>query len=287
MCNKLSYNIIVKTKIISTILIFFVLFGLAKSSLAAVSLPWSTTFDCNDWTQPNTMNCDGMYMYGSWTCLSGTAVDQINSTGNYSGGAGGKGHIYYLGNGNENNSGSIGVNLNTGVGEFWMRAYTKYSPLITWSNLMWQKWFYITGNGTAIIPELGGGGGGHTNDFNIGTNVNNFITGYGWNYFGDGNWHCVEVHIARNTATSSPYNGVIQTWIDNVLVQDLSNANLGTSTTTWSTFHWGSNSNSLSSAGCLPVYYDDIAISSTGRIGPIETSPDITPPAAPSGLSVN
>jgi hypothetical protein len=237
---------------------------------AAVNLPWSTTFNCDDWTQSQgTLTCDGMITHGIWYCTdSENRGETINSSANYSGGGGGKGQIHYLGPALDENSGGLKIILDTPVSEFWFRAYVKYDPTITWSSYNYQKMFYITGAGAPIpggyiIPELFGGGGGHPDQFNMALASGNNWSGIGWGWtskFSDGNWHCVEFHIKANTK-SSPYNGVVQVWIDDTLIINLSNRNLGSNNGQWTTFFWGSNVSGMSGSTCKAVYYDDIAIS--------------------------
>jgi hypothetical protein len=253
------------------ICIFLVISAIISGNCnATVTLPWSTTFNCDDWTAPNALSCDGMYIFAGGACTPENSQDQIGASSNYPIGGGGKGNTFWIGAGEENNSGALGVQLTTGVGEFWMRGYVKYSSSITWngSSVAYQKMFYITGESGAvyIIPEL------YEQRFRVatgGTGGSGIVTtnDYGWDAFwDDGDWHCLELHIKTNTS-NDPYDGVIQLWLDNVLAIDNSTADLGGVSAVWTTFHWGSNSSSPTQEACQPVFFDDLAISNTGRIG--------------------
>ena len=73
----------------------------ANNANAAVSLPWSTTYNCPDWTQgdiyftgtnsagqtwkASPLDCDGVVNNGAWLTSSGSK-EQITSSANYPGG---------------------------------------------------------------------------------------------------------------------------------------------------------------------------------------------------------
>jgi hypothetical protein len=261
----------IKRLIISILMVVFPLVS------SAVSLPWSTTYDCPEWTGPNSLSCDGISYGGGYTCKDDDNTEhheQITSSANYPGGGGGRGQVHWLGKGSDNNSGTTLLYFSA-LSEFWFRAYVKYDPAISWNIAsMYQKMFYFQG-GDYLIPEPSWQGNDVTM---IGTPyANNFSsTAYGWtNLWGDGNWHCIEIHSKPNTAGSAPYNGIIQVWIDNELAVDVSTSQGAPNPTD---VILGSNISGMQNTTCKPVYIDDVAISATGRIGPIDAGPDETPP---------
>ena len=72
--------------------VFIVLLNNASPGYSAVTLPWSTTFNCADWQQNNTLSCDGTGAYGGWTC-DGSHNDQITIAANNPSGSGGSVHV--------------------------------------------------------------------------------------------------------------------------------------------------------------------------------------------------
>jgi hypothetical protein len=110
------------------------------------------------------------------------------------------------------------------------------------------------------------------------------------NLTSNGGWHCFEVHIKADTNGS---NGVAELWIDNVQQFSKTNVNFGTPGG-WSMIEFNSNCSNPANTGVnYYIDYDDIAISTTGRIGPIAggggggappAPPTATPPTVPAGL---
>ena len=76
---------------------------------------------------------------------------------------------------------------------------------------------------------------------------------------GDGQWHCYEVHLKSGTT-----DGIGQMWVDGELLVDAHNIDTGTGG--WSSFSFGANQNAKVN-GVHYTDWDDIAISSAGRIG--------------------
>ena len=79
---------------------------------------------------------------------------------------------------------------------------------------------------------------------------------------GDGQWHLYEYHLKQNGAA-----GTVEVWVDGVRYLNLTNANLGSSR--WRSFTVGSYQSEV--WGWAPdcyTDYDDIAVSTVGRIGP-------------------
>ena len=61
----------------ATLFMFCMFLLLPNVASAAVNLPWSTTYNCSDWTQSNglqTVNLDGLRGEGGWTCDNGAGT---------------------------------------------------------------------------------------------------------------------------------------------------------------------------------------------------------------------
>ncbi|MBI5643652.1 MAG: heparin lyase I family protein [Deltaproteobacteria bacterium] len=257
---------------------------------AAVSLPWSTTFNCSDWSQSSgtLSNCDGVVNYGAWTCSNGDGTrkeEQITSLANNPGGAGGKGQRHWKGDGSNNNSGGLSVSLTSAQKELWIRWYMRYEKGFKWSPLTYDKILYIhtSSSGTDAIPEWYGsdsfniyaqGGTGHVRCSTCGwsTTMGGTVS--------DGLWHSYEVHIKMDTNGS---NGVAEAWVDDTKVLTNSAVNFGTKSG-WQSFLIGSNQYSPSNGKCMATDFDDIAVSNTGKIGPVGGSTTLVP-SPPTGAA--
>lgn len=273
----------------------------ANNASAAVTLPWSTTYNCADWTQSNglyNINCDGLTGSGSNVASDsyGTYEEQITAVANYSGGVGGKGQRHWIGDGGaSNNSGSLKIAFNNAQTELWVRFYMRFETGLQWNTLTEYKILYInTGYSNALIfafdnadkigvSKVGSGqgfsqtGGWNTVMANGGTDING-------NKTSDGQWHAYEVHMKADTNGT---DGISEVWVDGIKKASFTNLNLGGSTG-WTTILIGSNARTPSNGRVMYVDYDDIAVSTTGYIGPITGgATDTTPPSAPSGLVVN
>ncbi len=91
----------------------------------------------------------------------------------------------------------------------------------------------------------------------------------------DGQWHLWEFHVKIDTNGT---DGILELWIDNNKVINVTNANLAAAPLT--TLLIGSNGFTPGNGRCMFVDYDDIAISATGPIGPIGGN---TPPPSDGG----
>ena len=263
-----------------------------QNSFAGVDLPWSTTFNCADWTQSDgVFNCDGVQNYGGWTC--GNLEERIFSDANYSSGGGGKGQRHYEGDGSNNNSGGTIVYFNGYHPEIWVRWYMKYSSGFAWDSgesnpLLYDKILYFdVGTTYATIPEWHYWGW-----FNFWTyqGGNHDGTSWGWTkamggQTSDGNWHCYEVHLNKNT-------GVAQLWFDGVLKVNLASVDFGSGHPGFKKVVFGSNQrypDNCAGTCCDTAYvdFDDIAISNTGYIGPITAGGgEAAPPSPPQDLKL-
>ncbi len=258
---------------------------------AGIDLPWSTTFNCPDWTSYNSpLNCDGLVKWGSWTCYDGTqnVYEQIVSGGNYSGGKGSSGLRHFIGSGNVNNSGSTAIYFNTPQRELWVRWYIRFEKGWTWSGLKEFKMLYFYTDGS-LAPYFNFPWG----DNNVrlytqgGGGTDESCTNCGWQtlYGGtasDGSWHAFEVHLKLNNPGTT--DGIFEFWIDGVRKIGNTNVNYtgAGNPTGFVRFELGDNgSNFWPTPGCHPVDYDDVAISNTGYIGPLS---DAARPSAPTSL---
>ena len=285
------------------IILFTIIF--TPVSFAAVSLPWSTTYNCADWAQktasiPATslLNCDGLSQYGEWATQNGSR-EQVTPAANYFGGAGGSGQRHWTGDGITNNSGGLSLSLNPQT-EVWIRWYMRYEAGFQFNPLNQYKVAFLNPNTSpSIIIGYNWSDQLTIHPQSVGNPIQSTI-GTGWNAImvnggtdangnktADGQWHLWEVHIKMYTTTLGSSDGIAQLWIDGI--QRINATNVYFGTTTIDTFEIGSNSRFPNNGRDMAVDYDDIAISTTGYIGPISggSASDTTPPSAPSGVAVN
>lgn len=249
---------------------------------AAIDLPWSTTFDCADWEQDTTLNCSNLIQWGGWTC-NGTKT-QITSAANYSSATGGKGARFYYGDGTNVNSACLRVDFTTAQPELWIRWYQRYEAGFQWSALIYDKMLYIHSAGDSdVVPEPIG-----SDSFQLASNRYGHARcdNCGWaTIFGgsssDGSWHCYEIHIKMDTNGS---DGIGEWWIDGVKKISTTNVNWGTQPG-WTWFHFLSNQSSPNNGRCMAIDFDDIVVSNTGYIGPINNSD--SPPSPPPVVEIH
>jgi hypothetical protein len=239
---------------------------------------FQTTFNCPDWDQfMGTLdsdvcsNGDGISGHGNW--LMNGSPDLITAAANNPAGGGGKGFRHLRGNGTNINGGGLQISLPTSVNEMWVRFYMRYSLGFQWSGggPGYTKDHYWGGCGSGCII-FGIQGGAWGINYNGGTNHPSSLN---WSASqggatGDGLWHVYEYHVKQNGAA-----GTIEIWVDNVRVLNKT-ADLGN--TPWRDFALGENQSAVTGCVGTSCYtdYDDIAISTTGRVGPIGT---VFPPA--------
>jgi hypothetical protein len=251
-----------------------------KPGEAGVNLPWSTTFNCTDWSQGGSLNCDGMAAYGNWTCNG--QPEQVTASANNS--SSGKGQRHWKGDGVNVNSGGLAVFFNSPQKEIWIRWYMRYQAGFKWSSLNYDKLIYLD---NTTVPELYGWD--RVNVYAGG--ANRASTTGGWDTImkngpvdpatghrtSDGKFHSYEVHLKNDGA-----NGLAEFWVDGVKYLSATNINFGTDFTR---VLFGSNQRSPANGGCLAVDYDDIKISNTGYIGPLTASePAQKHPSPPTDL---
>ena len=262
----------------------------ATTQAASSELLWETTYDCDDWnTYGDPLNCDGLGKGLSSTC--GGNYEQITFAANMAAGGGGKGQRHWIGDGENWNSGGIKYTFDSRQSEFWMRWYMRWPTGFKWNPLLGQKLLYFD-VGEAdhyYIPHFYGFNTIRT--YTHGTSQAS--ASFGWDSVmsdggddgaghktSDGEWHCFEVHVKGNSAVGVS-DGINEVWIDGV--KRLSSATVDYGTTDYGWVLIGCNQKYPDNGQCLPVDFDDIAISNTGYIGPIG-SPDTTPPSTPTNL---
>ena len=282
-----------------SLLMLSLAFFLQPSALnAAVNLPWSTTYNCPDWTQSNGLSnitCDGLSTHGGWTCSNGDGTveeEQITVAANYSGGSGGKGQRHWKGDGTNNVSGGLRIAFNSPQSELWIRWYMRYEQGFEWNPLVQDKILYIdVGTHPFLIfgynwpDEIQFSADG--NPYSVGT-------GNGWNTImvngttdargnkrSDGQWHLYEIHIKMDTNGG---NGIGEVWIDGIKRFFRSDMDFGSQTGKigWSHIAIGENNQIPTTTRCMYVDFDDIIISTTGPIG---GGVDAQAPSVPAGLT--
>ncbi|MBI5236572.1 MAG: hypothetical protein HY886_10045 [Deltaproteobacteria bacterium] len=241
-----------KIPALSVIITALCLASAIECAAAAVSLPWSTSFNtsgqCNDWTQANGLsgtqvNCDNLTGWGSWTCddsgvpgtngAAGTGPfheEQITSSANNPAGGGGKGQRHWKGwNGTNspnatNNSGGLSIDFAAVQPELWVRWYMRYQAGFKWANIIEDKiiYFDVVSTQTSVIVAWQGYGTGSDTSKILAQSGGSqtFISsaGKGWDgtmggAASDGLWHYYEVHLKMNTSGA---NGMAEMWIDGI-----------------------------------------------------------------------
>ncbi|MDD2272140.1 MAG: hypothetical protein PHP95_11010 [Desulfuromonadaceae bacterium] len=251
-------------------------------SHAAISLPWSSTYNCSDWlTYSGTLSCDGFEK--SQSTNVGGHYEEITSAANYSGGAGGKGQRHWVGDGQNVNTGGTKLTFATPQKEIWIRWYIRYQSGFKWSFLGYDKILYFNddpASGNIVGLEYNG-----LRSYSGGTGVLHNVSTGGWDAMypsgvSDGSWHCMEVHL-KSDAT----NGVVQYWVDGSLKLNATGGVSGGYPIT--SFTLRSNQNSPNNGGVYYTDVDDISINNTGYIGPIGGGSAVVPKlVAPTNLKV-
>lgn len=255
-------------------------FGQVPLAWGAVSIPWSTTFNCGEWKTTDgisvgTVNCDGMAGWGEWYCTtdSPSKEESITSAANHSSGDGGRGQRHWVGSGNNDVTGGLTWSFTSDQPELWIRWYMRYETGFSWNSLTSEKWWILDlFEGELATP--GYFGTDRTTVQTIRTPPQYYSDGPndGWatvmgGATGDGLWHLYEVHLKMDTDGT---NGVAEMWIDETKILAHTNIDWGT-TSGWGGFQpWASNAGiDVANARCYYQDFDDIAISNTGYIGPL------------------
>lgn len=269
--------------LISSVCVLTALVLPQMSRAQSVPLIFHTTFDIPAWTQGGGLNPDppgdGINHRGDWTSSSGS-VDEITVAANNPLGSG-KGFRHYRGNGSNNGGGGLDITLPFPVTEVWVRLYMRYQAGMAWLDgaPYYTKDNYWGGCGSGCI--IFGIQGSSINGRSWGINYNNGVnypSSMSWAMSqggptGDGKWHAYEYHVKK----AGP-NSVLELWVDGVRYLHKTGIDLGTTPM----YGFGLGENQTNVTGCNPdcyTDYDDIAISTTGYIGPIGGAPPSTMPA--------
>jgi hypothetical protein len=256
----------------------------SQTSIAqTVPLLFQTTFNCPDWNQSMGLGdanvCstgDGITGSGGWTSPGHPNGDEILAAANNPAGGGGKGFRHWVGDGLNSGGGGIVVSW-TPTSELWFRYYVRFQSGFRWDPNppggqqpeMKQLYFNRNIAGMSYFGLKDGNLGGH-----IAVEAVNHYSSVSWNDWqggstGSGLWNCVELHMKMNSpATSS--NGILEIWINGTKVH--TNSAVQWTTTAGATFSntaVGENHKYPLNGGDAYVDFDDIAISTTGYIGPI------------------
>jgi len=249
---------------------------------------WESSDYLFDYPGPNNQPCVngscGISLFGGFFTTFGgpnqpTGDDAIIAAANNPGGGGGKGFRHWRGNaagGQNDNGGGITIGLPSAAPEFWFRMYMRYQLGFTWgpfgvANPGYTKDLRNLSNNGWVFGIQGGASwgleGGPANQFTRNSSRS-------WQQTmgamtGDGLFHCYEFHYQAGNSSH------LEMWVDNVKVLDTV---VNTPPDMTQSIVVGSNQNAVgdvngrsTSNGGTPTDwytdYDDIAISTTGRIG--------------------
>jgi hypothetical protein len=266
-------------------------------AFALITLPFSTTYDCAEQRQfdGTWVTCQGLGNNGDWTTKNGSK-EQITSAANYPLGGGGRGQRHWIGNSidNTNGSGSISYSWNGRVQEIYVRWYTRWEAGIKLNTeqgqIRKQKIIYFNGAGcgsavAGCVFDVEGSGWSFTM---AGTSLKQSLNGNtGWDgLFGggnnapsDGRWIRIEIHL-KNETSGSANDGRARLWVDGALAFDWQNIDFKGSDG-FDHFSLPSNHGFIT-VGSPPrdMYqdFDDVAVRTTGPIGPIGGT-SLPPPA--------
>lgn len=275
--------------------ILFIALIFLNINTAGAAIIHQTTFNCpgtiTSSAMPSGADCSGWnnQNYGSGVCPQ----SQIIAAANNPLGGSNYGYRNYVANGT-NGYGATPRGSCSGS-DCYIRWYIRHQPGFWWKcstppcgDLGWDKLLYI---GTV---NVGFRGPDSLVLVNQSPRNDHIVNGAGWNTFnstgamqsngirlGDGNWHCLEVHMKYNGGGAT---GTGQLWVDGVMVLNDSNVDYG-SMTTFGSFTLQDNQSEVAGAsGCWYRDLDDVVVSTT-YIGPIGGVTQY-PPKAPTNLRI-
>ena len=290
-------------------LFLFLLLITPLQAQSTISVPWSTSFDCDDWQQdgdpipcPSEMSLGNQIYY----CTGdGDIYSRISTTWNNPIGSGSRGFAVSWGDAegtSGNNAATPMFTFSPQPSELYIRFYIKYPTTWTWSSGSFLKKIlyigtaayankaylvYYGANKIALYIQQGGGMMWHQQDHTTCAMPSSYPD-WGWNQlmageennaygqkYGDGEWHYIEVHLKSNTS-SSPANGVYELWVDGTVRDQHTEVEWDQST--FSQIDMMANGTYTDNGGCTYFGIDDIGISTT-YIGAIEvdsTAPSVT-----------
>jgi hypothetical protein len=261
-------------------------------AFALITLPFSTTYDCAEQQQFDGVwvTCQGLSNNGDWT-TSNHSREQITSAANYPGGGGGRGQRHWIGQSTDNTNGSGGISYSWSprVQEIYVRWYVRWQTGIKLGNPQGQvrqhKLIYFNGSGcgstvAGCVFDVEGRVWSFTiagTSYHQGTGWDGLFGG-GNNAPSDGRWIMIEIHIKN--ATGGLNNGRARLWANGVLQLDVQNLNMKGSNG-FDHFSLPENHQFTTVNGAAQDMYediDDVAIRTTGPIGPIGGT-SLPPPA--------
>jgi hypothetical protein len=284
---KKYYHILISGVLASCILLFAVV---ASANITLINGEWSTTFNCTDWEWPPgdiDSGCDGIL-----AGVGSTYTVEVTSAANNPSGDGGKGLAWKVGNGDivHTSPTSAGLWLEwTGSTHFWIRWYVRFppglsigyngpniygwKPLYIYNNSSRTQSFYVNANYNGVGFDLSW----HMGTVNATTGFSDAIG----STTSDGSWVAVEMEF-------DVPNSTWRYWLypNNVDNSDpeFSSTNISYPMSSVGVILFPANIRSSGISGALAtLYFDDIAISENGRIGPIGSG---NTPMPPKGLRI-
>lgn len=270
--------------IITLILLIFA----ATANAAAIStFPWSQSFDCaeytptayNSWTPPTGCTDINAHNYISLSGYQTTITSSANHTP-----SGGNGLRFWDGAGFNSETTVLSVDFDSPQKEVWFRWYQRYESGYSWADQAYNKLLYIHAGASSTGTYIGGfsiGGGSEIHNqavlwiMDSAYRYVNSSSTYNWNHvFGsndgtsDGRWVYIELHMLMDTDTT---DGEGHIYIDGVLAGSDTSVNWSSGNATLQNgfVHLAFDANQNSPDGTYYVDYDDLAVSTTGYIGPI------------------
>jgi hypothetical protein len=279
-----------KIIIISAIFIAMVCFS-GKASASAITLPWSNRLNCSPWTYNGSSEnitsagCTELTValdYGACGTYAQVAA-AANDSDNDSSGVGIRQYIGSVTGGSNQTEATDGfsVTLNNPT-SINIRWYERYQAGFKWTSIAHHKEVYVTTSDgkNYVIPTPMYSGTNYAVGTYSGANVSNNLYGTVPNFIdpGDGKWHLHELHAEQS--------GRIQMWMDEV---QIINTTVPAFSSGFGNVQFGSNAAFANNSPCAAVDYDDLAITAGTYIGPVSGggTVDTTPPAVPTGLTVN
>jgi hypothetical protein len=244
---------------------------LGEAAIDLSSGSWTTTYNCAEQANGGAgwVTCDGLQSYGSWMPTTGEQ-EQITTVANMAAGSGGRGQRHWIGNGRNNNSGSMEFCMTTPQSEVWIRYYTRWQSGYFMSAQHSQKMIYARDAGARPYIDTYGGDG-----LRIVTNSTIYQTSSGvWNTMfngqvSDGTWHEFQFHLKANGA-----NGGADVWVDGVKVLTVTGFDWG-SITNWQCFAFPENVDSNATGVTMYQDLDDLAVSTMGYIPSLSSRPTV------------
>ena len=251
----------------SFLVLFFIIcfIGIVSADIDLSNGYWNSTFDCDEWEYP----AGGLSDCDTFSPGSGNVCNGIDTqiTTNASMRDGSRGMRQWIGDGANNGSRGLYVDFDTQQ-EVWIRWYHRYQENFTWGGAVapyphYDKLLYVdVVLGRFVIPEPEG----QTFRLCVYNGSESIcypgLAEYGWDNVSDGEWHYYEVYL--NTS------GSYKMWLDDDLIVDVNNSM--TYPIGIQRIQFGSNQDSPENHECFYEDFDEIVISTTGYVGPLDYS---------------